>query len=91
MLLSQRARAIVKAQEEKCPEKETRIYQVPNPKALGTSFACLTERAGIDNLHFHDLRHEATSRLCEAGKLSQMAIMEMTGHMSMQTFRGMCT
>lgn len=89
VLLSQRARAIVKAQEEKCPEKETRIfYQVPNPKALGTSFARLTERAGIDDLHFHDLRHEATSRLCEAGKLSQMAIMEMTGHMSMQTFRG---
>ncbi|MFC7409451.1 tyrosine-type recombinase/integrase [Hydrogenophaga atypica] len=45
-------------------------------------------RAGVSNFHFHDLRHEATSRLCESGKLSQMHIMNMTGHSSMTTFQG---
>ena len=57
----------------------------------------LTKRAGIEDLTFHDLRHEATSRLCEAStrsrknggnSMSLMEIMEMTGHDTMTTFRG---
>ena len=36
------------------------------------------KRAGIGNLHFHDLRHEAISRL--AAKLNVMELMAMTGH-----------
>ena len=35
--------------------------------------------AGITNLRFHDLRHEATSRLFEAG-LSTVEVMSITGH-----------
>lgn len=88
ILLSKRAREIIEAQKQHRPENEPRIfYQVPNPKSLCTAFARLTARAGIPDLHFHDLRHEATSRLCESGKLNQMAIMEMTGHSTMQTFQ----
>ncbi len=52
------------------------------------AFKALTERAGIKNLKFHDLRHEATSRLCEAGTMKLMEIMEMTGHDTMTTFKG---
>lgn len=36
--------------------------------------------AGIVNLHVHDLRHEATSRLFERGDLSIMEIAAITGH-----------
>jgi len=36
-------------------------------------------RAGIDDLHFHDLRHEAGSRLLEAG-WSIHHLKEMLGH-----------
>jgi integrase len=39
--------------------------------------ACLI--AGIEDLHFHDLRHEATSRLFERG-LEGMEVMAITGH-----------
>jgi integrase len=39
--------------------------------------ACLT--AGVDDLHFHDLRHEATSRLAE--KLPNIVeLAAVTGH-----------
>lgn len=88
-LLSGKARAIVEAQRATCPEDELRIfYQIPNPDSICDAFARLTERAKIVDLHFHDLRHEATSRLCESGKLNMLQIMEMTGHSSMATFKG---
>jgi integrase len=35
--------------------------------------------AGIEDLHFHDLRHEATSRLFERG-LNPFEVMAITGH-----------
>ncbi len=44
------------------------------------------ERAEIQNLHFHDLRHEATSRFVEAG-LSDQQVSSITGHKSMQMLR----
>jgi integrase len=89
VLLSKMAREIVEFQRSHCPAGEPRIfYQFPNPAAICQAFTRLVERAKIVDLHFHDLRHEATSRLCESGKLRQMAIMEMTGHRTMTTFQG---
>lgn len=38
--------------------------------------------AGCRDLKFHDLRHEATSRLFERTTLSETAIMKITGHKS---------
>jgi len=43
-------------------------------------------RAGITNLRFHDLRHEATSRFVEAG-LSDQQVSAITGHKSMQMLK----
>jgi len=37
------------------------------------------KRANIENLHFHDLRHEATSRFFEKG-LNVMEVAAITGH-----------
>jgi len=89
ILLSKRAREIIELQRAGRPKGEKRIfYQLPNAQALCEAFARLRARAEIQGLHFHDLRHEATSRLCESGQLSMMAIMEMTGHKSMATFQG---
>jgi len=39
----------------------------------------LRKRAGIDDLHFHDLRHEAISRLFEKG-LSIPEVALISGH-----------
>ena len=44
------------------------------------------KKAGIEDLRFHDLRHEATSRFVEAG-LSDQQVAAITGHKSMQMLR----
>lgn len=47
-------------------EGEERIFPY-NPKSIGTAFTRACAKLGIEDLHFHDLRHEGTSRLFEAG------------------------
>lgn len=42
---------------------------------------------GIENLHFHDLRHEAISRLFELGTLNVMEIAAISGHRSMNMLK----
>ena len=39
------------------------------------------------DFHFHDLRHEATSRFFELGILDAMAISEITGHKTLQMLK----
>ena len=48
-------------------------------KDVRTEFSTACKRAGITNLHFHDLRHEATSRFFEKG-LNVMEVGAITGH-----------
>ncbi len=45
---------------------------------LGNVFRKLTSLAMIDNLHFHDTRHEAITRL--ARKLNVLDLARMVGH-----------
>ncbi len=45
-----------------------------------------TQKAGIEGLHFHDLRHEATSRLFEKG-LNSMQVAAITGHKTLQMLK----
>ncbi|MDY0270175.1 site-specific integrase [Trichloromonas sp.] len=44
-------------------------------------------RAGIIDLRFHDLRHEATSRLFERGTLDMIEVATVTGHKTMQMLK----
>ncbi len=50
-----------------------------NSRSAGTAFRRACKYLEIDDLHFHDLRHEATSRLFEAG-LSIERVALVTGH-----------
>jgi integrase len=54
---------------------------------LSKLFAAIFEQAGCVDLRFHDLRHEATSRLFERTTLSEMQISKITGHRSMAMLR----
>jgi integrase len=47
--------------------------------AVKKAFTRATRRAEIEDFHFHDLRHEATTRLFERG-LNIMAVAAITGH-----------
>jgi integrase len=50
-----------------------------NGRSIGAAFRRACRELGIDDLHFHDLRHEAASRLFEAGlSIEQVAL--VTGH-----------
>lgn len=50
---------------------------------LSRQWARIFDAAGCGDLHFHDLRHEATSRLFERTSLTDLQISKITGHKSM--------
>lgn len=50
-------------------------------KSIGVRFIDACKILGIDDLHFHDLRHECATRLAEQG-LSIPQIQQVTGHQS---------
>ena len=54
---------------------------------LSRQFARIFEAAGCGDLRFHDLRHEATSRLFEKSKLSDIEISRITGHKEPRVLR----
>jgi len=55
-------------------------------EAIKLSFRRATRRAGIEGLRFHDLRHEATTRLFEKG-LNIMEVASITGHKDLRMLR----
>lgn len=56
------------------------------PYIISKVWSSSLKRADIEDLRFHDLRHEATSRFVEAG-LSDQEVASITGHKSMQMLR----
>lgn len=57
------------------------------PEAMKRRMIRATRRARIQDLHFHDLRHEAISRFFEDTDLSDLEIASISGHKSMQMLR----
>ena len=55
-------------------------------EAMKQAFDRACKRAGIDDLRFHDLRHEATSRLFEKG-FNPMEVSAITGHKTLQMLK----
>jgi len=54
------------------------------PDSISKAFVAAAQKAGLEDIRFHDLRHEATSRLFENTDLDAMEIKLITGHRSMQ-------
>jgi len=63
-------------------DKNGTLFPV-TPLALRLSWDRLTRRAKVDDLHFHDLRHEAISRLFELG-LTVPEVASISGHRDMR-------
>ncbi len=57
-----------------------------NPRLALSSFRQFLQKAGIEDLRFHDLRHEATSRFFEKG-LNPMQVAAITGHKTLQMLK----
>lgn len=54
---------------------------------LKSTWRFMRIKLGIENLHFHDLRHEAISRLFELGTLDMMEIAAISGHKSLSMLK----
>ncbi|WP_303718905.1 site-specific integrase [Brevundimonas naejangsanensis] len=77
--------ALIEGQRSSRSNGDLRIFPF-NHRSAGTAFARACKSLGILDLHFHDLRHEGTSRLFEAGfQIQQVAI--VTGHKDWKMLR----
>lgn len=55
------------------------LFHVKNSEAISDKFARMTRKIGINDLRFHDLRHEAISRMFERGmRVEQVRV--VSGH-----------
>lgn len=69
---------LIEAQRVARTNSDPRIFPF-NPRSAGTAFRRACAEKGVVDLHFHDMRHEGTSRLFEAGlQIHQVAL--VTGH-----------
>lgn len=60
-----------------------RLIHVTKSSSIGDAFAKVRKNAGINDLRFHDLRHEGLSRLFEIQKMSVEQVRLMSGHSSL--------
>lgn len=54
---------------------------------LKSSWRFMLRKLSIENLHFHDLRHEAVSRLFELGTMDMMEVAAISGHKSLSMLK----
>lgn len=79
------AAALIEEQRAIRGNASDRIFPY-NHKSTSTVFTRAAKELGIENLHFHDLRHEGTSRLFEAGfAIEQVSL--VTGHKDWKMLR----
>ncbi len=62
------------------------IVWAMRPDSISQAFERVCKAAGVEGLTFHDLRHEATSRLFEKG-LNPMQVAAITGHKTLQMLK----
>lgn len=75
------AQALIK----KLPVFDERILPY-NSESISAAFERACDRLGIEDLHFHDLRHEGICRLFEAGlDIPEVAL--ISGHLSWNTLK----
>ncbi|HEY1631347.1 MAG TPA: site-specific integrase [Rhizomicrobium sp.] len=79
------ALALIEEQRVIRGNEDDRIFPYVH-KSAGTSFTRACRDLKIEDLHFHDLRHEATSRLFEAGFAIQQVSL-VTGHKDWKMLR----
>jgi integrase len=81
--LSPVALTLLRKMREHSGDKSYTVFGM-SPDAITQAMEQARKKAGIQNLHFHDLRHEAVSRLFENTDLDIMEIKTISGHRSMQ-------
>ena len=81
-LSARAADALKQVWQNSTRKQSTRVFGGIDFKR-GFNSAC--NDAGLDDLHFHDLRHTAITRMLEAG-ISPPLVMKISGHTQQKTF-----
>jgi integrase len=68
--------------EGSTPIGNKKVFSIETPRAVGHAFRGVAKDAEFPDLRWHDLRHEAISRLFENTDLRDHEIMAITGHLS---------
>lgn len=69
------------------PKTGSNVFPFRTGRAISHAFAKACKSAGLVDLRFHDLRHEATSRLFECTDLRDVEIASITGHKTMEMLK----
>lgn len=88
--LTETALRILRAQ----PHRDGSIFPVTANAIRKAFFDRVVVRAGIADLHFHDLRHEALSRYAETGRFTLLDLAQISGHRDLrmlQRYTHLCT
>lgn len=83
--LSKRAETVIRALIEQrslhgVPEDDDRLLPLTTNAFKKAFFERVLPRSGVNDLHFHDLRHEAISRFAESGQFSLLELQAISGH-----------
>lgn len=84
--ISRKAHSVLVGRVEQAIEREGPVFPGVTQVACTRAFIRAADRAGLENFHFHDLRHEATSRLFEKG-FDVMEAAAVTGHKDLRMLR----
>jgi integrase len=80
--------AIAALRARRSPDDPRVFWTLPsNTSSMGLGFKRITKRAGIEDLTFHDLRHESTARFFERTSMRQLEIAMVTGHSNPATLK----
>jgi len=80
--VTERLRQSLARLERKAFRKMSRVFPIGDFKH---SWAGACREANLENLHFHDLRHTAITRMLERG-ISPAIVMKISGHTQQRTF-----
>lgn len=72
---------------EGSPPGRAKVLSVDTPRAIGHAFRGVVKEAEFPDLRWHDLRHEAISRLFENTDLRDNEIMAISGHLSTEMLK----
>lgn len=64
-----------------------KVLSIETPRAIGHAFRTVVKEAEFPDLRWHDLRHEAVSRLFENTDLRDNEIMAISGHLSTEMLK----
>jgi|SRR5215471_5530760 len=75
--------AAIEAHNKIRSPESPRLFAGQNPR---TAFENLRTRAGVEDLHWHDLRHTAITRMVHFYKMQPIEVMKIVGHSNWATF-----